>query len=298
MSGLVVYTAIIGDGYELPSTPAGDSTPYYCFTDQEALNPNGWSIIQVDPWFPADEVRSAREIKIRAHRHLQTVERSIYIDPSIQLTVRASDVWRFMLPDDSADAAFFRHSFRTTVAEEFGAVLLRGLDDASVLAEHYRAVERCEPEILEQQPVISGIVARSHSRAPTIDAMERWFSLVCRYSRRDQLSLLSALRSSPDFRVRIIEEDNHRSPVHVWPVPGYGRPERYVRTLEDRSDARVAEFRRKVWPPGVPDPSLRRWRSRIAEMAAAAGMGRLARLARSLRDLTPAPFRNVRGEQL
>jgi hypothetical protein len=47
---------------------------------------------------------------------------------------------------------------------------------------------------------------------------EIWYQHVLRYSRRDQLSVLVALRQLPGLGLCAVDIDNHSSPVHRWPV--------------------------------------------------------------------------------
>lgn len=235
MNNLVVYTAIIGDGYKLPEAKSKGDAPFVCFTDQRNIAANGWDIEPVRPFYPGDPVRSAREIKIRAHKYLSSFGRSIYIDPSVCLTQPPDLVWDFLFSGGrSADLAFFHHSFRLTLADEFDACLEAELDDANVILEHRRTVQMHQPHLMNSKPIASGIIGRHHNRRSVSDAMELWFGLVARYSRRDQLSLLSALDQTPSIVTNVVAADLSVSPIHAWPVDGYSRPARYRTVADDR----------------------------------------------------------------
>lgn len=232
---LVVYTTIIGDGYVLPPVPDRETGVFVCLTDQTDLDANGWEIRRVSPIFSADPVRSSRFPKMLAHKFFPDFARSIYIDSSVLLTATSQDLWDLMFEGgDGCEVAFMHHSTRDTLEEEFAACSAKFLEHPDVLGEHLETIRRLDPDLLSQRPLWGGIVARRHMRTEVIDAMEAWFLLVCRYSRRDQLSLLSALKCFPDLQVNVVLQDINLSPVHRWPIHGYGRPLRYAELADER----------------------------------------------------------------
>ena len=241
-NGLVVYTVVIGDGYRLPPRPGGESL-FLCFTDRRDLPEEGWTIVPIEPSLPGDEVRSARDIKIRPHRWLSLAERrvgplpgrSLYIDPSVELTADPETVWRALVGvDHRVLVGAMLHSFRATVDDEFDACAEQGLENALTLSEHRRALSDHDRAALREQPVWSGIVARRHTDPTVIDAMEAWFVQILRYSRRDQLSFTSVTRVLGQGRIRLADMDNHSSAFHRWPLPSYSRPDRYAASARDR----------------------------------------------------------------
>ena len=72
-----------------------------------------------------------------------------------------------------------------------------------------------------------GILARRHNDADCKQAMELWFSLVLKHSRRDQLSLPLALRALRGNQTKVSYLDNRKSDFFRWPVAGYSKPPNY-----------------------------------------------------------------------
>jgi hypothetical protein len=232
---LVVYTSIFGDGYFLPKVPLTDSAEYLCFTDQSNLESNGWQIINSTPILENDLVRSSRIIKILAHNYLKEFERSIYIDPSVELIADPEDVWKFLMGTNnfSVYGALF-HSFRDTVLEEFDEVYESKLDSTQLLEEHLTAYLLTNPDGLKLKPIWSGMFARKHLDPICIGIMEKWFCHVMRYSRRDQLSLPSILLEIPEHLKYLQFKSNRITDFHRWPHANYSRPPRYYSAVTNQ----------------------------------------------------------------
>lgn len=231
---LTIYTVIIGTGYDLPEVKTGSSCRFICFTDQANLKSRGWKIQVVKPIIPTDETRSSREIKIRPHRWISS-SRSLYIDPSVTLTVEPEAVWNFLMGSGkTVKFAAFLHSFRTSVRDEFAICKESGLESAFVLQEHFFVLEQSLVSTLDERPIWTGILARRHHSPEVVQAMETWWAHVLRYSRRDQLSANTALALLDPTSIALLDHDNHISPVHTWPRASYRRPDRYYESARTR----------------------------------------------------------------
>ncbi len=232
---LVIYTCIFGDGYFLPKVSFSDSAKYLCFTDQSNLESNGWQIINSSPILENDLVRSARVIKILAHNYLKEFERSIYIDPSVELIADPEDVWNFLMGtnDLSVYGALF-HSFRDSVLQEFEAIYQKKLESTQLLEEHLTSYLLTNPGGLNLRPIWSGMIARKHLDPICISVMEKWFCHVMRYSRRDQLSLPSILLEIPEHLKHIQFKNNNVTDFHRWPNANCSRPPRYYSSVTNQ----------------------------------------------------------------
>lgn len=212
-----VYTAMIGRYEELNEQPiaAESEVPFICFTDDPHLRSDSWQIVVVEPEHASDPIRSSRRLKILGHPNVTDLEETLYIDNSVVLRVPPEEILDGWLAD--ADLAAPEHSFRDQVADEFEAVVISGFDDPARVYEQARHYFEELPDVMEAKPLWSAILARR--RSPAVMAFERrWFDDVLRYSRRDQLSMVAALRRSPDLTWRSIPLDNLGTALHVWPV--------------------------------------------------------------------------------
>jgi hypothetical protein len=169
----------------------------------------------VEPEHPSDPIRSSRRLKILGHPNVADFEETLYIDNSVVLRVPPEEILDGWLAE--ADLAAPEHSFRDQVADEFEAVVISGFDDPARVYEQARHYFEELPDVMEAKPLWSAILARR--RSPTVTAFERlWFDDVLRYSRRDQLSIVAALRRSPALTWRSVPLDNLGTALHAWPV--------------------------------------------------------------------------------
>lgn len=213
----VVYTALIGDDYEELNQnpfPADDNCDYVCFTNIPDLVSAKWNIVQVDPYFPRDKIRSARYLKIMGPLLLGGYEASLWIDNSVSLKKPASEIIEDWLSD--ADIALPDHSFRSSIAAEFEAVESAGFDDPSRIYEQLIAYANADPQALLEKPYWTAILARRNTEN-NFSFLLRWWSHVLRYSRRDQLSFNYAAKEER-IHVKRIMISNHASDLHVWPA--------------------------------------------------------------------------------
>ena len=213
-----VYTVLFGGYEDLLEQPmtAESELDFICFTDDPDLQSSGWRVVQVEPLFGADSPRSSRYHKILAHKFLDEYNKSLYIDNSIMLLQPPERLVEYLLPGDASLGAI-AHSFRETVEDEFAAVMAAGLDADWVCVEQLEHYRRYHRDVLSSRPLTGGVLARRHLRPEVVEAMERWWYHVLRYSRRDQLSFLVALSETSVEHV-VAELDLHHNMFFRWPA--------------------------------------------------------------------------------
>ncbi|WP_165354204.1 glycosyltransferase domain-containing protein [Nocardioides glacieisoli] len=210
-----VYRALVG-GYEQlrEEEVAHDSgLPFICFTDDPTLTSETWQVVVVEARLPRDPTRSARALKILGHPALEDFDETLWVDNTVALTRPPDELFDEWLAD--ADVAAPLHSYRASVLAEAEAVLDSGLDDFARVYEqltHYLSVDA---EALEANPHWTGMLARRRTDS-SVAAMTGWWEDVLRYSRRDQLSFVPAMRRHR-ARLASLPVDSHVSPWHEWP---------------------------------------------------------------------------------
>lgn len=211
-----VYTALLG-GYEaLVEQPVAreSSFTFICFTDDPELTSTTWDVRLIQPALPDDLVRSCRILKIRGHDLLGSFDETLWIDNAVRLRQDPAlfvDAWLA-----HSDLAIPAHSYRSTIAAEFDAVLATGRDDPSRVGEQLATYTAHNAERLERQVFWTALLARRPSDI-TRRTMQVWLDHVLRYSRRDQLSIAHALAETGQA-VSVIDIDNMSSEWHEWPV--------------------------------------------------------------------------------
>jgi len=248
MTSQVVYTALFGQHEALleQEVAAESSLRFLCFTDNPALTSTSWEIIHVEPLFMADPRRSQRDIKIRGHKLLTEFDQWLYLDNTVRLKVSPEEILDQWLVD--VDWAAIEHDAHKSTWQEFEANLSTNKDTADRLNEQLQDYAAHHSASLDEHPLWNGLFARRNTPEVRTFA-ELWFHHVCRYSARDQLSIMVALSQQP-IRVRRLQERVRNSPWHDWPHRQHETPQskalRHAKTsglkplAEELHDARSA----------------------------------------------------------
>jgi hypothetical protein len=217
-AGDVVFTALFGR-YEtlIEEECALDSdAEFICFTDDPSLTSKTWRVELVEPRFPMDPIRSARWVKVFGDESIwQGFDRSLWVDNRVSLKTDPTEILDSLLEEPEADMALFEHSFRHRVIDEFDAVVEGRFDDPDRVYEQLIHYAEASPDVLDEQPLWTGFIARRHNEK-VVSAMHTWAAHICRYSRRDQLSVNLALQHA-GLCVSRMARDNRESEWHVWP---------------------------------------------------------------------------------
>ncbi len=146
-----------------------------------------------------DPRRNSRIQKILAHKYFDS-EFTIYIDGNRKLLISPEEiVERYM---DGYDVAIFKHGLRDCIYDEAIEVAKLGLDDPEIIIEQAKYYEDHEYAKHKGLCEAGFIVRRNNARTQAMN--EAWWADYCRFSRRDQLSLMPAIDKS-GVRVNVID---------------------------------------------------------------------------------------------
>lgn len=184
---MIVYTSVF-DGYDRPRAPAFPSVPHVLFTDAPTTAP-GWDVRVVKRRFP-NPARENRWYKLQPHHLFPGVERVIYHDGGMRLTVSPAELISRFIHHAGGDHSVFtlRHSLGHTMRDEFAWVRARGITDPRVLDAQEREYQLAGMPF--DAPVAEArlLVSRPDSR----EFFSAWWAEVARWSHRDQLSFAVA----------------------------------------------------------------------------------------------------------
>ena len=220
---LIVYTCLIGDNEGLNAQPFFSSSKlrHVCLTDDKELKSNDWEIILVDRIIPQDCYRSQRNFKIRPHIIFPNYKYSLYIDNTVVLKKKTEDFLEFItneiaiLKNDPFFCLPYHSQFN--LINEFNACANNHLDDQWRIYEQLNDYIKTNAKPLKEKAYWGGILLRNHNNIEVIKLSEIWFSHICRYSRRDQLSIIhSSLQSK--ITLRGFQLSNSSSKFHDWPI--------------------------------------------------------------------------------
>ena len=268
-----------------------------CFTDRpDLVTEPGWQIRQIPLRIPGDPARSSRWPKIRPNLFLADYDCSLYFDNSVRFLSDPAEIIPTLLPVDH-DFAVLRHSYRSSVSDEFAAVEEGGLDSPWRLREQRRTYEAVDPASLTTAPLWGGLLLRRHNSPKVISAMSIWWEQVLRFSRRDQLSMPFALRQA-GLEPLVHDIDNRESAFHSWPHAVGRRPAKERVPIEP--DATIAALERANRLAGAETAGLAdRVGTLIADLAAERDetertARRLDQILRSRSWRLTAPLRSIR----
>ena len=219
----VIYTAIFGDYNGLAPQPRIPGFDYVCFTDNPHLKADPWQVKVVELPVKQDFTRSNRYYKLLPHRHLSAYDSSVYLDGNMLIVGDLNDMVSRYLKD--CNMAAFSHEFtipdgRDCIYKEYHGILQ--------LAEN-EGIIKDDPEVMkkfidkikaENYPEHNGLIKgtcllRKHNEPDVIEIMEAWWTTVCEFSKRDQLSF-NYLAWKYDFNFATIPGDLRRGNPWVY----------------------------------------------------------------------------------
>jgi hypothetical protein len=210
----VVYTALFGNYEALVEQPIAKGVPgvdFVCFSDIPRDSAS-WRVVVVDLPVRGDIVRSARSIKILGHEALRQFDEWLWIDNRVVLRTSPECILDSWLT--GFDLAIPLHDHRSSVADEYQAVLRAGFDSPYRVREELAVLRRDLPSVLAERPLWTGLMARRPS-ASVDNWAATWMAMVLLYSRRDQLSVNYAIATS-QLTTNIVLVDNRSSQFHTW----------------------------------------------------------------------------------
>lgn len=162
-----------------------------------------------------DTRRNSRIHKIMPHKYMDS-EFSIYVDGNMKLLVSPDEIIKRYM--DGYDMALFNHGVRDCIYDESIEVAKLGLDNADTIIEQAKYYE--DHEYGKHKGLLQGgfIVRRNNSRTQAFN--EAWWADYCRFSRRDQLSLMPAIDKSGVI-VNVINEkwvDHYDGTAHIGDI--------------------------------------------------------------------------------
>ncbi len=138
-----------------------------------------------------DSRRNSRIQKIMPHKFMEC-DYSIYIDGNRKLLMSPEDIVdKFM---NNYDIAMFKHGSRDCVYDEAIEVAKLKLDDPELIIEQAKYYE--DHDYAKHKGLCeAGFIVRRHNHRTKL-FNEAWWADYCRFSRRDQLSVMPAIDES------------------------------------------------------------------------------------------------------
>jgi len=232
---IIVYTCLIGENEGLNSQPFFQSSKlrHVCLTDDPNLISDDWEIILVDRIIPNDCYRSQRHFKTRPHIFFPDYKYSLYLDNTVVLKKKTEDFLSMIFTNKeiTENDPFFCLPYHSQfdLINEFNACANNKLDDQIRIYEQLNDYIKTNLNALKKRAYWGAILVRNHNHKKVVKFSEIWFSHICRYSRRDQLSIIHAsLQAQIDLTG--FDLNNSYSEYHRWPITIKKRKNRILKT--------------------------------------------------------------------
>lgn len=193
-----VITSITGKKDELVEYQNKGGAVFTCFSDTP-LSSNSWQIKKACDLFK-DPRRNSRIHKILPHLY-SDADMTIWQDGNKRLIISPEEMVERYLKD--YDMAIFNHVNRDCIYDEAMVCAKLKLDDPEIIIEQAKYYE--DHEYGKHKGLCEGgfIIRRNNQRTRAFN--EAWWSHYCRFSRRDQISLMVAIEQS-GVNVNVINE--------------------------------------------------------------------------------------------
>ena len=181
VDGLTMYTCITGEYDELKKIPYGIKAIAYL--DSPCSNPDKWQVKNINR-LTLSNTREARMRKCLSHLYTDT-EWSLWVDGCVELRIDPKKIIKKY--SKRGDIIMFQSRNYNSVIKEGELILKSGLDSCEVVNEQlntYLEDRHFNPNVLSTTMV----VLRKHT-PKVIEFNNMWWSQICRYSLRDQLSV-------------------------------------------------------------------------------------------------------------
>jgi len=214
-----VYTCITGDYEKLNDQfeSMGD-VDLICLTDSDSLKSKVWNVEKIKPFIVGNRHMSHRHVKCcpKDYPQLSYYDVTVYMDNRITANSLVRQACDYFIKSKS-QIGLLNHSYRSSLFEEFQAVLQGKHDNPSNVSRIFDLISKNFPELLVAKPFWGGAIFRNMREEVVHTFGKTWFSLLLLGSQRDQLSLQLSLHLN-NIRPLIIPENIFSSYFHKWPT--------------------------------------------------------------------------------
>jgi hypothetical protein len=187
MAKIEIITSITGGKDQLIDDQVKGNAKFICYTDDPSLKSDVWEIRPAYDKFK-DPRRNSRIHKILIHKY-SDADITIWIDGNTRFVAPPEVVVDKYLGD--YDMAMFKHGGRNCIYDEAMECARLGLDSVETIIEQAKYYE--DKEFPKQRGLMSGYFIIRRNNQKTKDLNEAWWADYCRFSRRDQISLMPAV---------------------------------------------------------------------------------------------------------
>ena len=184
---VVIYTAI-SNGFDdlIQHNYISKDFDYICYTDTKIKNPGIWEIRQLKDRNLGSN-RNAKYYKLFANKLFPNYEYSIWIDGNINILDNTLEQRIYELIKEKALISANKHFSRNCIYNEALVCLIDLIDEEKKIFNQISYMKK-NGFPRNQGLFEMNIIFRVHNNTIIIQAMNDWWSIINKYSKRDQLS--------------------------------------------------------------------------------------------------------------
>ncbi len=202
MNKTVIYTAIFGTRDKLTEPKfINKNCDYICFTDNTSFKSKVWDIRYCEPDPKLTSLRNAKIFKILPHKYLSEYNVSLWIDgnktqyKNIDLYLNYINDNEMVLLDYDPPSPRIKGLY-----SEIEHCIERKYDDIKTLQKQ-REFYKSENFIDDKKHIYyCAFLLRKHNTPNVIKLSEDWWNQICKFSKRDQVSILYIINKNPDLK--------------------------------------------------------------------------------------------------
>lgn len=196
---ITVVTAITGGRDTLIRQPAQTGIQYVCFSDEDQHS-KGWEVRKACDKF--DPYLNAKIHKVLIHKYVDS-DYTVWIDGSVEIRHSIEKMVNVFLKD--YDVAVYNHSSWLndrvrTIEDEIALCCANKVDKPERI--HEQIKNNAYPK--KVLPVCGIIFRRNNNQTNRLN--EQWWSEICRYSVRDQLSFPYVFKEYYEIPSKILDD--------------------------------------------------------------------------------------------
>lgn len=191
MNRICVYTCITGEYDDLKEIKnKEDEIDYFCFTNNRNIKSNTWNVIYIDNE-GIENHRLARKIKILGHPIIHKYEISLWQDASVIFNKKVSNFINEFFNVESDILCVPNHYCRKSVKEEAKECIRLKKDNEDVIKQQITFYK--EERFQDNLGLFETTVFIRNNKSKLLrDTVKIWYSMIEKFSKRDQLSLTYA----------------------------------------------------------------------------------------------------------
>lgn len=210
---ICVYTCITGTYDEIQEIEKKEENiDYYLFTNNKEIYSDTWKVVYIEDDC-LDNQQLSRKIKMLGHPLIdKKYDISIWMDANINFQKSINDFVKEYYDESEAPFSAFKHHARSCIYEEANVCIQKRKDSKEKIREHIEFLKS------QKYPKNNGlyemtVFIKNHNNKSVEKTMKTWFDMVCKYSKRDQLSFMYSVWKNK-MKVKTID-------LNVWDNPWF-----------------------------------------------------------------------------